>query len=191
MNNEERKAYKHSWYLANKERLLDAGRVYRASRREHTREVKRLYREKNRIRVQEQKQSWYNRNRLEITKRRAVYFQLNKAAIVLRNKAYQKERPLMRRKHELKYNYGLTPEVYSQILQEQNNSCKICGLIFAAEYKGVKKDQPHVDHDHVTNNIRGILCHSCNLALGFVKDNVDLLQKMIEYLKEGGVSRLG
>ena len=97
----------------------------------------------------------------------------------------------MRRKYELKYNYGLTPEVYSQILQEQNNSCKICGLIFAAEYKGIKKDQPHVDHDHVTNNIRGILCHSCNLALGFVKDNVVLLQKMIEYLKEGGVSRLG
>ena len=187
----DRKEGKRNWYLRNRARILAESKIYRASRRDHNREVKRLYREKNKLREQERKKNWYEKNRVEITKRRAAYFQLNKAAIVLHNKAYQKERPLMRRKHELKYNYGLTPEVYSQMLQEQNNGCKICGLVFALEYKGVKKDRPHVDHDHASNLIRGILCHSCNLALGFVKDNVDLLKKMMDYLKEGGVSRLG
>lgn len=40
----------------------------------------------------------------------------------------------------------------------------------------------HVDHDHVTDQIRGILCGACNRSLGLVKDSVEILQRMINYL---------
>ncbi|KKM72361.1 hypothetical protein LCGC14_1421320, partial [marine sediment metagenome] len=39
-----------------------------------------------------------------------------------------------------------------------------------------------VDHCHKTGIVRGLLCKSCNLTLGFVKDDVDLLQGLINYL---------
>lgn len=43
-----------------------------------------------------------------------------------------------------------------------------------------------VDHDHETGLVRGILCPNCNRALGLVRDDVEVLQQMIEYLKAGG-----
>lgn len=44
----------------------------------------------------------------------------------------------------------------------------------------------HWDHDHVTDQFRGWLCHHCNVTLGTVKDNIEHLQLLIEYLKRGG-----
>jgi hypothetical protein len=44
----------------------------------------------------------------------------------------------------------------------------------------------HWDHNHATNQFRGWLCHHCNTMLGTVKDNVEHLQLLIEYLKRGG-----
>jgi hypothetical protein len=44
----------------------------------------------------------------------------------------------------------------------------------------------HWDHDHATGLFRGWLCHYCNSALGAVKDNVEQLQQLIDYLNRGG-----
>ena len=44
----------------------------------------------------------------------------------------------------------------------------------------------HWDHDHSTDRFRGWLCHSCNHALGVVKDNVEQLQQLIDYMNRGG-----
>ena len=40
-----------------------------------------------------------------------------------------------------------------------------------------------LDHDHKTDKIRGILCRNCNLALGLMKDNINSIKRMIDYLK--------
>ena len=45
-----------------------------------------------------------------------------------------------------------------------------------------KSREVHIDHDHVTGQVRKILCRSCNGALGKVKENINTLQNMIEYL---------
>ena len=42
----------------------------------------------------------------------------------------------------------------------------------------------HIDHDHKTGKVRGLLCHGCNTAIGLMKDDVNILTKAIEYLKK-------
>ena len=76
------------------------------------------------------------------------------------------------RKAVLKKKYGLTFESYFQILEKQNGRCAICR-------------QPiklHVDHDHRTGKVRGLLCSNCNMALGSFKDDIGILQNAITYL---------
>ena len=42
----------------------------------------------------------------------------------------------------------------------------------------------HVDHNHTTKKVRGLLCNNCNAALGFAKENVATLELLIKYIKE-------
>lgn len=53
-------------------------------------------------------------------------------------------------------------------------SCEICG----------STEKLVVDHDHKTLVIRGILCHYCNVAIGFMKDDPDRLRKAASYLEK-------
>ena len=46
--------------------------------------------------------------------------------------------------------------------------------------------RPEVDHDHATGKVRGILCHRCNILLGKIKDNQELLEALIAYLRRNG-----
>lgn len=72
--------------------------------------------------------------------------------------------------------YGLTEEQYADLLLKQNNRCAICSTPIAAGR------HCHVDHDHSTGKVRGVLCGHCNLMLGHAKDSTDVLLKAVEYL---------
>jgi len=63
------------------------------------------------------------------------------------------------------------------MLEQQNNSCAICG-IDASELPR----ELSVDHNHETLQIRGLLCTYCNVGLGYFKDDTTLLSMAIEYL---------
>ena len=71
---------------------------------------------------------------------------------------------------------GFTQEEYEAKLKEQNYRCAICGTTDSGPMDF------HADHDHNTNQKRGILCHKCNTGLGLLKDNVETLCAAIEYL---------
>lgn len=83
------------------------------------------------------------------------------------------------RNQHLKRNYGITLNEYNQMLMEQEHRCKTCGTT----KPGGKHGKFMVDHSHNTGEVRGLLCKSCNIALGEVGDNISTLQKMIEYLQ--------
>jgi len=74
-----------------------------------------------------------------------------------------------------KYNTNLT---YNAMWFSQNGCCGGCGK-HATEFSKALG----VDHDHITGQVRGLLCENCNKALGFVKDNPETLQRLLEYLK--------
>lgn len=87
---------------------------------------------------------------------------------------YQK----LERKHYFKSEYGISLEEYDLLLQKQHGLCKICKKRFS------NKQQTHLDHNHRTAQIRGILCHKCNLLLGLADDDIHLLRECIAYLEE-------
>jgi hypothetical protein len=90
------------------------------------------------------------------------------------------------RKKNLKRNFNITSEDYNNLLEKQNNKCAIC----ESEYSG-RKDYSNfcVDHDHITNRIRGLLCGPCNMLLGNANDSLEILKSAIGYLlKDRGMN---
>jgi Recombination endonuclease VII len=78
----------------------------------------------------------------------------------------------------IKREYGITPEDFYEQLEVQNGACAICG-----------KEPPeghdlHIDHCHVTNVFRGLLCGNCNRGIGIFQDSPDFLLNAAEYLQK-------
>lgn len=85
------------------------------------------------------------------------------------------------RKHNLK-KYGLTAEQYDLMLESQGGVCAICSTEGAFESR--QGYRLFVDHCHITGNVRGLLCHSCNAGLGHFRDSTQLLETASRYLNE-------
>ena len=83
------------------------------------------------------------------------------------------------RNWKLLQNYGITNQDYEQMLENQGFCCAGCGL-----HQNILEKKLHVDHDHVTGRVRGLLCGNCNRALGLVKDNLETLVRLHEYLEK-------
>jgi hypothetical protein len=69
------------------------------------------------------------------------------------------------------------------MLAAQDERCAICR---SPDWPG-KDSRPHVDHDHETGRVRGLLCGLCNNGLGQFKDDPARLRAAADYL-EGGVA---
>ena len=71
--------------------------------------------------------------------------------------------------------FGLTLDEYDEMWNEQGGVCAICE-------EPQKNRKLAVDHDHDTGEVRGLLCTSCNLGIGNLKDSIDILESAINYL---------
>lgn len=86
---------------------------------------------------------------------------------------------------KLKERYGLTKEDYEIILNRQNKLCAICKCLPEQSNHKIL----HVDHNHTTGKVRGLLCSSCNGALGLFKDNPEVVAAALLYLKDYGLCK--
>jgi hypothetical protein len=77
------------------------------------------------------------------------------------------------RRDHLKRQYDLTEQEVDAMREAQGGVCAICRTAPAM----------HVDHDHGTGQVRGMLCFSCNAALGHFKDDPAVLRRAARYLK--------
>jgi hypothetical protein len=77
------------------------------------------------------------------------------------------------REYHLRHRYGIGDAEVQELLAEQGGVCAICGAA----------DPEHVDHDHETGYIRGILCFNCNGGLGQFRDDIGHLANAIDYLR--------
>lgn len=131
----------------------------------------------------------YLKNKARYQERAKIYNIENKA----KRDAYNKERYKKIRVEEnarrILKQFGLTKEQFDALLVKQENRCAICSKHFVTDMQdyGVrnKKDQrPHIDHDHATGKVRGLLCSVCNLGLGSFSDNVATLVNAACYLEK-------
>ncbi len=99
-----------------------------------------------------------------------------KREVLYAKKRQNLNRLITDRKKALKRKYNLTVEGYEQMLQHQNGVCKIC--------KGLDPSGRRlaVDHCHTTGEIRGLLCPSCNTALGRIEQYLKNKTPWDEYL---------
>ena len=78
----------------------------------------------------------------------------------------------------LKSNYGMSLQQYEALHQAQGGKCLIC----MTSDPGGQGDKLHVDHNHETGKVRGLLCTNCNRGLGFFQDQIENLTNAIQYL---------
>jgi hypothetical protein len=109
----------------------------------------------------------------EARRRRAKHPEKSRAA----RAKYAKKHPQRVRDGKYRRLYGITLEDYESMFKKQSGACAVC----------FEKSDKHldVDHDHVTGEVRGLLCSRCNLLLGNVNDDCDVLENAIRYLMKG------
>ena len=78
---------------------------------------------------------------------------------------------------DLRRKYGITFAEYSRRLLQQGGVCALCHL------PPINGQRLVVDHDHVLGRIRGLLHRTCNVGLGLFKDNLQLLEAAVSYLR--------
>ena len=93
---------------------------------------------------------------------------------------YERERgPEWRRKKTLQ-RYGITPEDYNRMLEEQEGKCAICQ---STDSEHPITELLVVDHCHLTGKVRGLLCNTCNRGIGFMREETDRLLNAAVYLE--------
>jgi hypothetical protein len=94
-------------------------------------------------------------------------------------KHWHREHPGHRRWYMTKTMYGIDREGFDTLFSAQGNRCAIC----RTEQPEGQIAQWNIDHDHVTGAVRGILCSPCNIGIGQLRDDPNLLRKAIAYLE--------
>lgn len=75
--------------------------------------------------------------------------------------------------------YDLSPGDWDELWQSQGEVCASCGDAPLPD----SKRRFHVDHNHTTGEVRGILCHGCNVALGLLKEDPERIRALAAYIE--------
>src|SRR4051794_21172741 len=128
-------------------------------------------------------QAWYQANRQHAIAEVKRWQQENKEHLHAYRREYRQRRKVEERDAYLRRTFGITQADYDALLAAQGGGCAICG-------KRPGKISLHVDHDHVTDEVRGLLCVGCNNSLGQMHDEPRLLLRAADYLTGALLSRV-
>jgi hypothetical protein len=95
------------------------------------------------------------------------------------NKKYRTKNKEKIKFFNIKFKYKISEEEYNALFEQQDGRCLGCN-----EHQSNLNKPLYIDHCHITKKVRGLLCHNCNTVLGFSKDNPEILQRLISYLKK-------
>jgi hypothetical protein len=118
-------------------------------RKKHHKEIlikEAAYREANRVQIREGKKQFYAKHRAKII------METNKWKI-----SHRERHKFLQLRSNLKRRHGITPEQLDEMLTAQQGRCAVCNRNIIL----------HIDHNHITGKIRGLLCIKCNTTLGW------------------------
>jgi len=75
--------------------------------------------------------------------------------------------------------YSITADEYNALLESQEEKCYICDV-----HKDDLKRGLAIDHCHETGKVRKLLCVNCNTALGLLKEDIEIMKKLIDYVEK-------
>jgi len=107
-----------------------------------------------------------------------------------RYKDWTPDQWLAHRRRVAKHRYGedVTLDLIRNLYEQQEGCCAICGtagtLSATSERTHRRKGVLCIDHDHITGEVRGLLCTACNLAIGYLKDDPARLVRAANYINE-------
>lgn len=171
---EQLKEYARQWRKAHPEQSGAAWKKWKEAHPDSVRESqKRSYAKRDKALLRERRRKYREEHFEEVRAKERAYYEKNYDRLKAQRKAWQDAQG---KAHHIRNKYGLSLEALQTMEDTQNGLCAICGRV------PVKF---HVDHDHVTGRVRGLLCNHCNWGLGHFFDNCTLLQKAIVYLNLG------
>ena len=117
---------------------------------------------------------------------RSKHYQANCEDILKKRKEYySKNKNIV-----LKRKFGITLEDYNRILVKQENKCAICEKVGNdCKYLNNNITSLHIDHCHKTKKVRRLLCKRCNMMPGIAKEDIQVLNKAIEYLIQHNLNK--
>jgi hypothetical protein len=162
-----------------REEVKEKDRIRNKFRKEYLKERDKKRYLENKEQLKEYKKQYYLENKDNISEQAKKHYIENKECIKKRVKKYRLNNPDKLKDAALKRKFGITLDEYNVLLSKQKHRCAIC-----KSFDVGRKDAKyfHVDHDHRTGKVRGLLCSKCNTALGLFNENVTLLKKAIKYL---------
>lgn len=93
------------------------------------------------------------------------------------SKQWHKANPDYSANEWLRRTYDINLEQYNQMFVDQNGLCAICG-----KPESISDSRLSVDHNKHTGQIRGLLCRTCNVGIGMLDHDIDILFGAIKYL---------
>ena len=82
------------------------------------------------------------------------------------------------RDRQYRERYGITLSEYNEMFAEQDGKCACCG-----EHQLEDKRRLAVDHCHDSGDVRGLLCFDCNIGIGKLGDNIEGIERALNYLR--------
>lgn len=82
---------------------------------------------------------------------------------------------------QIRHHYGLSLDQWDALIERQGGACAVCGHVPDGS-RGKRDNRLHVDHDHKSNMVRALLCHQCNVLIGYAKECPDRLRKAASYV---------
>lgn len=107
------------------------------------------------------------------------YRKQNRQKVYESGREYRKRNKRKSQDYELCRKYGISIDDYDRMSVMQGHKCAICG----SQNPGKNNSRFCVDHDHVTGQVRALLCGTCNRGIGFMQDDPDLLEKAADYIR--------
>jgi len=167
-------AYKKAWDATHREARQASRVAHREERRAKGRAWHAVHREEELVRGKLYRVAHLEESRARAKAYHVAHREERKAYFV----AHRGKNPKRARAARLKDKYGITMTEFAALLDSQGGGCAICGTT-AWGYWG-----PQIDHSHITGEVRAILCKNCNMALGFMKDDLKNVRALRAYLEK-------
>lgn len=135
------------------------------------------------------RKAYAKRDKEKCAAQRRVWHAANKDSCNARQREWCRQNPQKVLAKYIKGKYGLTLDDLQRMIDDQGGRCAACreesvALAMCSVGKGVGSSNTAIDHDHATNQVRGLLCKRCNTAIGFLKDSPLRAERVAVYLRK-------